>query len=482
MTRHSLSAGRAKRRIPTPADVEREQSRRHLHRFLRMAQPGFLQGWVHLELCAKLQQFSADVAAGKSPRLIVCMPPRHGKSTIVSQVWPVWHFGQHPDHTFISSSYAESLANRNSFKARELAADVGAQVFPHAAPRAGRGAVVEWGTDGGAIYKAIGVGGGLTGHGGHIAMVDDPIKDREQAESPIWRAKVWDWYRDVLYTRLAPGGGILVMMTRWHDDDLVGRLLAEQSNGGDQWDLVVYPALATEDEPQRAKGEALHPDRFPADRLEQIRAVLGDRAFSALYGQDPVPAKGGTIRSDYLDRTYSFDAMPARSWFRQIFQSWDTAKKDKEQNDPTVCTTFGETPDRDLMVLDVHRERMQYPDLRKRVQLLAERWQPRAVLIEDKGSGESLIQDCQQDRDFRWSVIPIDPGGINKITRMAVETPFLEARRLIIPDRAPWLTDWKLELLRFPAAKHDDQVDSLSQALKWYSGGATSMLQAIRRS
>jgi predicted phage terminase large subunit-like protein len=393
----------------------------------------------------------------------------------------VWHFGRHPDHTFIASSYAESLANRNSYKARALAAAEGSHVFPAVRPAGDRASVVEWNTVSGAVFKAVGVGGGLTGHGGHVIVVDDPVKDREQAESELWRAKVWDWFREVAYTRLAPGGGILIMMTRWHDDDLVGRILAESARGGEVYGSCIYPALAREDEDHRTAGEALHPERFPAEALGRIRAALGDMSYAALYDQDPMPTRGGTIRSEWLDRSYSFHNAPSRSWFRRVFQSWDTAKKDKEQHDPTVCTTFGETPDRDLMVLDVDRARLQYPDLKERAKLLAARWNPSAVLVEDKGSGESLIQDLRRDPSFRWSVIPIEPGGIDKVTRMAVQTSFLEARRLIVPDAAPWLAEWKLELLRFPKSKHDDQVDSLSQALKWFAGGAVSMLQALSR-
>ena len=452
--------------LPTLAEVVDEQARRRLLDWVTLCQPGFLAGWVHQEVCAALERFSADVAAGRSPRLMIFLPPRHAKSTIASQLWPVWHFGHHPGHTFVASSYAASLANRNSRLSQRVLVDHGQRLWPKLGLL--KEAVEEWETEQGNVYKAVGVGGGLTGHGGHILLVDDPVKDREQAQSLAWRQKCKDWYTDVLWTRQAPGAGILVLMTRWHSDDLAGWLLseAERDPSKEQWEVISFPAIAEEDEEHRRKGEALHPDRFPLPRLEAMRR-LNPVTFASLYQQRPIPAEGGTIKADWLGQTY---AKPQAS-YRRVLCSVDTAYKTAAHNDPSAILVAGERSDGSVDVLDVITGRWGYPELKRSIKSVALKWPGATWLVEDKASGQSLIQDLRVDQGWKHSVIPITPTA-DKRTRMEVEVDFIAAGRLRLPEAAPWLVDFRRELLSFPAGTHDDQADALSQLLGWLRTGS----------
>ena len=246
-------------------------TRKRLLPFVERFNPDYQAGWVHKDICQRLEQFSRDVAEKKSPRLMLFMPPRHGKSTLASVAFPAWHLGRHPDHEFISCSYSGSLAMGFSRKVRQLLREPTYKTAFQTRLDPDSQSAEAWLTTGGGGYVAAGVGGGITGKGAHVLVIDDPVKNREDAESQNNREANWDWYTSTAYTRLAPGGGVLVILTRWHDDDLAGRLLKAGSEGGDEWTVVKYPAIAEEDEDFRDQGDALHPERYDAKSLKQIR-------------------------------------------------------------------------------------------------------------------------------------------------------------------------------------------------------------------
>src|SRR3990167_3851221 len=301
----------------------RETARRRLIDFVAIAHRDYQAGWVHRDLCERLERFSSAAAAGLSPRLVVAMPPRHGKTRLVSQIWPIWHLARHPGHEFVAASYGQELADDNSRTAREVArSDRVLGVFPGLLPqRPGRrpsayrsgdvDRVNHWRVGGGGSYQAVGVGGPLTGRGAHIIGIDDPLKDRAEADSPARRRLVCGWYRSTAYTRLAPGGGVIITATRWHENDLTGQVLAEMAEDGDAWEVVSYPAIAEEDEPHRRIGEALHPERYPIDNLLAIQRAIGSREWAALYQQRPAPVAGGLFRREWFGRTYSFEPRTA---------------------------------------------------------------------------------------------------------------------------------------------------------------------------
>ena len=270
--------------------MRRELCRRRLLPFVERFNDQYEAGWVHKDICARLEQFSKDVAERKSPRLMLFMPPRHGKSELASKTFPGWHLGRHPDHEVISCSYTGDLAMDFSRKVRELLRDQRYhQVFKDTKLDKDSQSAQRWNTTNRGGYVAAGVGGPITGRGAHVLIIDDPIKNRDDAESETNRSSIWNWYTSTAYTRLAPGGGVLIILTRWHDDDLAGRLLTKmKENEGDEWDVIQYPALATEDEPFRKKDEALHPERYDETALLRIKRAVGPRDWSALYQQNPV--------------------------------------------------------------------------------------------------------------------------------------------------------------------------------------------------
>ena len=319
-----------------------ELARQTLAGFLLYTFPGYEMGWVHAEICQKLDDFFEAVKRKESPRLMLMLPPRSGKSEIVSKRFPAYVFGKDPDISIISTSYSADLASRNNRGVQQIIdSNEYKEIFPATTlcGKGNRGAgdntylrtseAFEIVNHKG-IYRSAGVGGGITGMGGDILLIDDPIKDRMEADSETIRNKVWDWYTSTLYTRLMPGGGIIVIMTRWHTADLCGKLLeAMERSTGDKWEVISYPAIATHDEPHRKAGEALHPERFPLERLLQIKAAVGSRDWEALYQQSPT-VDGGAIFKEEWFKTYT--TLPK---FDTVIQSWDMTFKNTGTSDST---------------------------------------------------------------------------------------------------------------------------------------------------
>ena len=314
-----------------------------------------------------------------------------------------------------------------------------------------RQAAHEWGTKQGGSYYAVGVGGGLTGRGFNIGIIDDPVKDAAEASSKTYRDNIWDWYTAVFHTRQRPGAAEIVVMTRWHEDDLVGRLLklAKENPEADQW--IVLHLKAIED------GKALWPERYPLEILEKIKATIGSRAFESLYQGEPSIAEGEIIKREWWQY---FDELPN---LQRIIHSWDTAFKTKQSNDFSVCTVWGEA-DNGYYLLNVWRGRVEFPELKAVATALNEKDKPSAVLIEDMASGQSLIQELG-----RGTPLPVLPVKVDKdkISRASAASPLIEAGKVFLPRNAPWLYDYLEELSAFPNGAFDDQVDSTTQALNW---------------
>lgn len=404
-------------------------------------------------------------AGGEDRRLLITQPPRSLKSICVSVAYVAWMLGHDPSRKFICVSYSTELAADLARLFRAVVeADWYRQVFPRM--RAAKDTGLEFVTAEGGGRYATSVSGTLTGRGADTIIIDDPMK-AEEAMSKVVRDRVLGWYRSTLVSRLNDKtmGGLIVVMQRLHEEDLAGYLLAQ---GG--WRHLDLPAIAIEAAEipigpnrvhRRAPGDVLHPEHEPQAVLDQIKAEIGSFNFSAQYQQRPVPAEGNLIKWKWF-RPYEHP--PAHNSDGWIAQSWDTASKAGDHNDYSVCTTWL-IKGLDFYLLDVVRERLEYPALKRRVLELRRRWAPRAILVEDKGSGTSLIQDM---RDAPGGVRPIgiEPEA-DKITRMATQAAHIEDGHVHVPMQAPWLDDFKAEILAFPHGKHDDQIDSLSQMLKW---------------
>lgn len=463
-----------------------ELARHWLGAFVLATMPDYDMGWVHERVCDELEDFLQAVVEKKSPRLMITMPPRSGKSQLASRHFPAYALGRYPDLSIIATSYSADLASRmNRDVQRIMAEDSYGRIFPESSlseknvRSTAQGSYLRnsdifeiVGHRG--VYRSAGVGGGVTGMGADICILDDVLKDRASADSPTIRQTIWDWYTSTLYTRLAPGGGVIVMNTRWHEDDLSGRLLDAQARGeGDEWRVVNFPAIAEVDEPPyRKKGEALHPARYPLEQLLKIKAAIGTRDWEALYQQHPVPDGGAIFKDEWLKRVWLPKDLPAK--FDAVAQSWDMTFTNSDSSDFVVGQLWGRHG-ADYYLLDQLRGRWSFTESCAKVEELTERARiqfPRTaprVLIEDKANGPAIIDALKHKVS---GIIPVKPDG-SKEARAHACTALWESGNVLLPDRsiAPWIDEFRLELLRFPSGAHDDCVDSATQGLRYLSAG-----------
>lgn len=435
-----------------------ELARRSFSDFCRrMSGDAYEQPPHVLMLC----QYLEAVERREITRLIVEMPPRSSKSTHVSRLFPAWWIGRNPSSQIIVASYADLLATDHGRYVRDL---MMRDVYPFATElRHDSRAAGRWETTDGGRLLAVGVGSGLTGHGGHLGVIDDPVKDRQEADSELVRANTWSWYQDVFRTRIMRDGVIVLLGTRWHEDDLIGRVL--NSAGAADWTRLSLPYLAEEhDLLGRAPGQPL--DVF-GDVPSVEKGEISSRGFAALYQQRPAPAEGGTFKRAWLQRRYAtlpgstLRPLPDRSQNWRVEQYIDTNLKEGVASDYSVIATWG-TDGISYYLLDVWRRQCDYPTLRQAVEEQYWQHRPRTVVVENRSNGLPLVQDLRQRTPI--PVVAIDPKGSKEIRADAV-TPLFESGHVVLPEAAPWLEPWMAEHLAFPAGAHDDQVDTTSMAL-----------------
>ena len=325
------------------------------------------------------------------------------------------------------------------------------------------------------------VAGTLTGRGGNIIIIDDPIK-QDDVLSKAGRNSVNQWYDNTVYSRLdnKQEDVIIIVMQRVHQDDLVGHVIDKED-----WVRVDIPAIAEEraryligpDEYHyRQRGDVLHPERENRESLENTRRTIGSYNFSAQYQQKPVPPEGNLVKENWLR---SYGALPDRSSFDGIVQSWDTASSGDELGDYSVCTTWG-VRGQEYYLIDVIRERLEYPDLKRRLLQEAERHRAHYVLIERAGSGLGLFQELRRRDDLRHLHFQGCLPKEDKETRLSVQSAKFEAGQVYLPKTAPWLGEFVEELLAFPGSRHDDQVDSVTQFLRWIGRQETLLKPGVR--
>lgn len=390
------------------------------------------------------------LVSAKNQRLIITLPPRHGKSELISKYFPAWHMIKFPHKRILLTSYESDFASSWSYKAlqiyKEFRNDLVIEKQDH------------WENKEGGFVNAIGVGGAMTGKGADLIIIDDPVKNSEQANSITYRNKAWDWFNSTAYTRLEPDANIILLQTRWHEDDLAGRLIKEMENNGEIWKIINIPAIALPDDIlDREEGEALWKERFPIERLEAIKQQLGSYWFNSLYQQKPINNENEIIKRKYWE---FYEAKPN---FDFVIQSWDTAFKDKQFNDYSVGTTWGMSNNAFYLIGSIIAK-LEYPDLKNQILLASNEHKPNAILIEDKASGQSLIQDLK--RTSRLPIVAITPQG-DKTTRVHLITPLFEAKKVYIGLNDKNTARIINECAEFPFSAHDDIVYSISQALNY---------------
>jgi predicted phage terminase large subunit-like protein len=427
---------------------------------------------AELAMNGHLEVIAANLTAvrqGKIRRLIINLPPRHLKSLMASVAFPAWCLGHDPSAQILCVSYAQDLADKLARDCRSIVMSPWYRRIFLTRLGSQRQAVQEFVTTRQGYRLATSTGGVLTGRGADIILIDDPLKP-EEALSDAQRQAANDWFDHTLYSRLNDKrhGAIVIIMQRLHEDDLVGHVLAQE-----HWDVLRFPAIAEQDEaheietiggPQcfrRRRGEALHPAREPLETLDRIRRTLGEYNFAGQYQQSPAPLGGGLVKAEWFKR-YRENERPER--FDRIVQSWDTANKATELSDFSVCTTWG-VKGKDLFLLAVFRQRLEYPALKRAVRKQESLFRANVVLIEDKASGTQLIQELIADGCH--AVTRYEPT-CDKIMRLHAQTALIENGFVYIPETAPWLDQYLHEMTVFPKGKYDDQVDSTAQFLDWF--------------
>jgi predicted phage terminase large subunit-like protein len=422
-----------------------------------------------------------DAAFGVSRRQIWALPPRYGKSILASQWGPAWYLEWFPHKRVILASYGHDLALHNARITRDIFRTYGSRLTTRL--KADASAADQWMTEQGGGLKAAGVGGALTGFGSDLCICDDVTKDWEEAQSANQREKVWDWYRSVLRTRLHKGGSIIVLATRWHLDDLSGRLLAEDARRVQEgkppiWDYVRLPTIAdgeargVPDMLGRADGEVLCEDLFPAIEVLEQREELGDLIFGAMHQQDPTEVEGSIIKREWLQR---YDAPPEHQDFYNWAMSCDLAFKDTSTSDFVVLQVWARGPGGHYLI-DQARGRWSYTDTKREIHNLWRQYPLiNRVLVEDKANGPAVISDMAGEIP---GMVPINPLG-SKESRVHAVTPMMRTGHVWIPTNAllaaqgrqTWADDLINECCAFPNGINDDQVDALSQYLINTGGG-----------
>lgn len=443
---------------------------------------------AHLDV---LSTWLADAAFGDRPRIIVSMPPRHGKSELTSHWFPLWYLTMHPQNRIILCSYEADFAASWGRKVRSSVLEHGPGLG--LSLRSDSKAANRWTLHSGGAMMTAGVRGPITGKGADLVVVDDPTKNFEEAYSPTLRQRTWEWWTSTLRTRLEPSAAMVVVMTRWHEDDLVGRLL-DQERG--KWHELRLPAIAEEDDALgRQPGEALWPERYDADSLEETKDDVGELVWGGLYQQRPAPLEGNLFKRKWLRYWYTgAEPLPvmtttldgpvhvheqelAPKRFDEYLASWDLPFKGKKESDLVAGQVWARRG-ADCFLLDQTLGRMNFPEQLIAFEQLALR-HPKAKrkLVEDAANGAALISSLKSKIP---GIVAVRPEGSKEARASAVSSVF-ESGNVYLPHPSicPWVQHYVEELVTFPGARNDDQVDATTQALARLSNSAVARLRRL---
>jgi predicted phage terminase large subunit-like protein len=418
-----------------------------LDRWLPLVTPTYHWDWPYL---VHIRQHLDRITRGEIDRLMIFVPPQHGKSSLVTVRYPVWRLEQNPRLRVILAAYNQTRANEFSREARRLAA----QRFPLHKERS---AVEEWQTTAGGSVRAVGVGSGVTGRSGDLILIDDPTKSREEAESAIYRDRVYGWFRSDLYTRLQPLSALVLIMTRWHEDDLAGRILA--SEDGPNWTVISLPAEAEAGDPLgRAIGEPLCPARFDLAALQQIRSVLGTYAYTSLYQGAPLPAGGGMFKREWFEIVEAAPAQCTR------VRAWDKAGTEGGGDYSAGAKVTLDESSGLFYVEDVVRGQWSALGRERIMRQTAELDGTAVDIVLEQEPGSGGLESAQASiRNLAGFYVTAEKVTGDKATRAMPWAAQCEAGNVRIV-RGAWNAAFLDELCSFPYGAHDDQVDAGSAA------------------
>lgn len=452
--------------------LRRRKARRGLLDFICYINPEYIVSEFAQELCAAIEQFLEDQRAGKRPVLVVQAPPQHGKSDIVSRYAPAWLFGQNPDLSIGGLSYAKDLASdMNRDVQRIMLSPEYGRLFPDASLSAKRAVHVDLESKRNSDvfeivnrkgrYIGAGVGGPLTGKRLDIGIIDDPIKNAQEALSQVTKDSVWNWYITTFATRLSKNSGQIIMATSWATDDLSGRAIAATPRAKVLKFVAVNMPGEKGYDVNRRQG-ALVPELHPLDKLLETKALMSDYFWSAMYQQSPIALGGNMFKTDGFK---FWKGVPPKLKWRAVYA--DTAQKTKEHNDYSVFQCWGESWDGQAVMLDQIRGKWEAPELLSQAKAFWGKHKIggdgmgvlRSFNVEDKASGTGLIQSM--------TGIPVVgiPRSVDKITRAMDAIPLIQSGNVLLPEDAPWLSDYLSEFAAFPKGTHDDQIDPTMDAI-----------------
>ena len=456
-----------------------ETARTDFFSFVKFIAPSLVQNFKvgkHIGVISRKLQKIID--SPEPQRLMVFLPPRSSKSLLCSQLFPSWYIGNYPSHEIMSISHSDQLASDFGRTVRDiLKMPLYQEIFPGVNLREDVRAAGKWKTKQHGIYYAAGVRSQIAGRGAHIALIDDAMSE-EDAFSEAGRRYIKEWYPSGLRTRLMPNGSIIIINTRYHEDDLCGWLLSNETEDTIPWDVISIPAWLDEESAallDLPEGTSYFPEWKPDKLLRldeaEIRANNGAKYWQALYMQNPTPDEGSTIKANWF-KNWELEDPPE---CELIIQTYDTAFSTRSTADYSVIQTWGifewlttdlagrETLSPNLILLGNLRERLEYPELRRTAQDLYDSYSPDICIIEKKASGQSLIQDM---RRAGLPVLDYLPDR-DKVSRVHAITPILESGRVWMPRGKDWSEDLFAEAIQFPYGRHDDQVDAMAMAIHY---------------
>ena len=455
---------------------KREEAQVNYMKYVKAMWPGFVHGRHHALMAKKFEA----IAEGKLKRLIINMPPRHTKSEFASYLLPSWYLGRNPNKKVIQCSNTAELAVGFGRKVRNLVdSEHYAEIFPNVSLRVDSKAAGRWATSGGGEYFAIGVGGTVTGKGADLLIIDDPHSEQEAALAagdPSVYDKVYEWYTSGPRQRLQPGGAIVIVMNRWGDRDLTGRVIkdAAMREKGEEWEVIELPAILP-------SGNPLWPEFWSKEELEALRDELPPSKWNAQYQQSPTGEEGALVKREWW-KLWEKDDPPKIEY---LIQSWDTAFTKNERSDYSACVTLGvfymneNTNDPNIILLDSFQKRMEFPELKDKAMSHYQYWEPDTLLVEAKAAGAPLVFELRQ---MGIPVTEYTPSrgtrqvSNDKFARLNSVTDLFRSGKVWAPD-----TRWAYELIEqmaaFPNAEHDDLVDATVQALLRFRQGGFLRLQ-----